>query len=56
MAALSWMFRPSKIPWEHLLGASVRVLLRHHGLTSGSLVVDDTDNPRSKSAQALAYL
>src|SRR6266571_2990616 len=56
MAALSWMFRHSKIPWEHLLVASVRVILRHHGITSGSLVIDDTDNPRSKSAQALAYL
>jgi hypothetical protein len=56
MAALSWMFRHSKMPWDHLLVASVRVILRHHGLTSGSLVIDDTDNPRSKSAQALAYL
>jgi hypothetical protein len=50
------MFRHSKIPWDHLLVASVRVILRHHGLTSGSLVIDDTDNPRSKSAKALAYL
>src|SRR5207244_3483509 len=56
MAALSWMCRHSKIPWDHLLGASVRVILRHHGITSGSLVIDDTDNPRSKSAKALAYL
>ena len=56
MAALSWMFRHSKIPWEQLLVASVRVILRHHGMTSGSLVIDDTDNPRSKSAKALAYL
>ena len=56
MAALSWMFRHSQIPWEHLLVASVRVILRHHGITSGSLVIDDTANPRSKSAQALAYL
>src|SRR5215813_8726455 len=56
MAALSWMFRHSKIPWDHLLVASVRGILRHHGLTSGSLVIDDTDNPRSKSAKALAYL
>jgi hypothetical protein len=56
MAALSWMFRHSKIPWDHLLVASVRVILRHHGLTSGSLVIDDTDNPRSKSAKALAHL
>jgi hypothetical protein len=56
MAALSWMFRPSKIPWDQLLVASVRVILQHHGLTSGSLVIDDTDNQRSKSAKALAHL
>src|SRR6266581_1773825 len=56
LAALSWMFRHSKMPWDELLVASVRVILRHHGLTSGSLVIDDTDHPRSKSAKALAYL
>jgi hypothetical protein len=56
MAALSWMFRHSKMPWDHLLVASVRVILRHHGITSGSLVLDDTDNPRSKAAKKLAYL
>src|SRR5438552_9250364 len=56
LAALSWMFRQSKIPWDQLLGASVRVILRHHGITSGSLVIDDTDNPRSTSAEALADL
>jgi hypothetical protein len=36
--------------------ASVRVILRHYGLTSGSLVIDDTDNPRSKAAKTLAHL
>jgi hypothetical protein len=56
LAALSWMFRHSKIPWDHLLVASVRVILRHYGLTSGSLVIDDTDNPRSKVAKKLVYL
>ena len=56
LAALSWMFRHSKIPWEKLLVASVQVILRHHGITSGTLVIDDTDNPRSKSAKALAHL
>src|SRR5215471_13964642 len=56
LAALSWMLRHSKRPWDHLLGASVRGILRHHGSTSGSLVIDDTDNPRSKAAKALAYL
>ena len=56
LAALSWMFRHSKMPWDQLLVARVRVILRHHGLTSGHLVIDDTDNPRSKSATALAHL
>jgi DDE superfamily endonuclease len=56
MAALSWMFRHSKLPWDQLLVASVRVILRSHGITSGSLVIDDTDNPRSKAARKLAYL
>ena len=44
------------MPWDHLLVASVRVILRPHGLTSGSLVIDDPDHPRSKSAKALAHL
>ena len=56
LAALSWMFRHSKIPWEPLLVASVRVILRQYGITSGSLVIDDTDNQRSKSAKTLAHL
>ena len=56
LGALSWMFRHSKIPWDDLLVASTRVILRHYGLTSGSLILDDTDNPRSKSAHALAHL
>ena len=56
LAALSWMFRHSKIPWDQLLVASVRIILRHHGITSGSLVIDDTDNQRSQSAKALAHL
>jgi hypothetical protein len=44
------------MPWEQLLVASVRVILRPHGMTSGSLVIDDTDPPRSQSAKALASL
>jgi DDE superfamily endonuclease len=56
LAALSWMFRHSKIPWDELLVASVRVILRHYGLTCGSLVIDDSDNKRSKSARTLAHL
>jgi DDE superfamily endonuclease len=56
LAALSWMFRHGKIPWAHLLGVSVRVVLEHHGITSGTLVIDDTDKKRSKSTKTLAHL
>jgi hypothetical protein len=56
LAALSWMFRHSKMPWDNLLVARVRVILRHPDITSGHLVIDDTDHPRSKSARALAHL
>jgi hypothetical protein len=56
LAALSWMFRPSTIPWDVLVGASVRMILRPYGLTCGSLVIDDRDNQRSTSAKTLAYL
>src|SRR6266571_3559281 len=56
LAALSWTFRHRKMPWDKLLVASVRVIVRHHALTSGPLVIDDTDNPRSKAAKALAHL
>jgi hypothetical protein len=56
LAALSWMFRHRKIPWDALLVASVRVILRHDGLTCGSLVIDDRDHKRSKSAKTLAHL
>ncbi len=55
LAALSWMFRHRKIPWDTRLVASVRVILRPHDITSGHLVIDATDNPRSKAAKALAH-
>jgi hypothetical protein len=56
LAALSWMCRHRKIPWDARLVASVRVLLRHYGLTCGSLVIDERDNKRAKSANTLAHL
>ena len=56
LAALSGMFRHAKIPWEHFFVASIRVVLEHHGITSGSLVIDDTDKKRSNSAKTLAHL
>jgi hypothetical protein len=55
LAALSWMLRQSQMPWDKLRVASVRVLVQPHGITSGNRVLDDPDNPRAKSAKALAY-
>lgn len=48
-AALSWMLRHSKIPWDWILIASVRVILRKYSIKYGHLVIDDTDKKRSKS-------
>ena len=48
LAALSWMFRQSKIPWECLLQMSVRVILGTYGVTHGFLVIDDSDKKRCK--------
>lgn len=56
LAALSWMFRHSKIPWERLLYLSVRVIVRRYGITQGTLCLDDSDNARSKSTKTIAYV
>lgn len=48
LAALSWMFRHSKIPWEFLLQMSVTVILRKYRITHGSVAVDDSDKKRCK--------
>ena len=56
LAALSWMFCHSKIPWDLILQMSVRVILRQYGITQGCLVVDDTDKKRSKVTQKIAYV
>lgn len=53
-AALSWMFRHAKLPWEGLLQRSVGVILRCHGIDSGTLVMDDTDQRRSKVTRRIA--
>jgi hypothetical protein len=53
VAALSWMFRQAKIPWESLLYLSVRVIVRKYGIKSGVLVADDTDRMRSKSTKRI---
>lgn len=56
LAALSWRLRPRKMPWDSLVVASVRGILRHPGLTSGSLGLDATAHPRSQAAKTRAPL
>lgn len=56
LAALSWMFRHSNIPWELLFIASVEYVLEYHGIKSTILDVDDTDRNRSKVAPKIGYL
>jgi len=56
VAALSWMFRKSGIPWNILLQMSVCAILRRHGITEGSLGIDDTDKKRSKSTKRISHV
>lgn len=48
-ASLCQFFVRAPIAWENLLHASVTVVLRTHGVTEGTLVIDDTDKKRSKT-------
>jgi hypothetical protein len=52
-AQLSWLFRQTHRFWRYLFQASVQVLLQQYQVTEGMLVVDDSDNPRSKNTTRL---
>ena len=47
-AALSWMFRHSKLLWSMLLHVSVMLILKYYGIREGVLVGDDSDRRRAK--------
>jgi len=47
-AAISWMFKKSKIKWEMLLIASTMLIIKRFEITHGSLAIDETDKKRSK--------
>lgn len=53
MAAISWMFRKSKIPWDMLLVVSTILILQRFGITHGCLAIDETDKKRSKSVKRI---
>jgi hypothetical protein len=48
-AVLSWRFRQGAHFWGKIFEASLAVILWRHGITTGVLVVDDSDQPRSKT-------
>ncbi len=52
-SALSWMFRNSKISFDHLLKQSTCNILKHYGIKEGVLCVDDVDRGRSKSTKKI---
>jgi hypothetical protein len=52
-SALSWMLHHSKIAWEFLLRASVITILKQHGITEGTLVLDESDRARSKRTRLI---
>ena len=51
--ALSWVFRHASIPWAILLRCSVGLILHRYGIRYGSLVIDDSDNKRSKNTKKI---
>ncbi len=56
MAAISWMFRHSSIPWEKLLTFSVNSIMKRFGIKGGRLAIDETDKKRSKSSKKIYKL
>ncbi len=53
LARLSWMFRKSKIAWDRIFIASVKRVLKQHGVTEGALVIDETDHRRAKKTKRI---
>ena len=53
VAALSWMQRHAKIPWDLLWQASVRATLRHYHIIEAILVNDDTEKRRAKATKRI---
>jgi len=55
-AALSWIFYHSPIPWSRLLQYSVETIFKFYDISQGSLVIDDSDNNRSKNTKKIWHV
>jgi len=51
---LRWIFRHANIAWTYLLQASINNVLTHYKITSGVLVLDDSDKIRSRNTSTIA--
>jgi len=52
--AISKMFRQGKIDWNKVLSSSVMNILKQYNITQGVLVLDASDNKRSKNTTTIA--
>lgn len=48
LSRLRWIFYCSKIPWQRLLQASIKNIIKHYGITHGTIAFDDSDKKPSK--------
>lgn len=52
-AKLIGMFWRAKLPWDKLMIASIRMLIRRYDLDDGILLLDDSDKRRSKNVRKI---
>ena len=50
---LRWIFYYSKISWQTLLQASIKNIIKHYGITHGTIAFDDSDKKRSKKTRCI---
>jgi len=50
---LRWIFYCAKIPWKRLLQASIKNIIKHYGITHGTIAFDDSDKKRSKKTACI---
>jgi hypothetical protein len=55
-SALCRFFYHSSIPWERLLQYSVETIISLYDIEKGSLVIDDSDNNRSKNTKKIWHV
>lgn len=53
LAALSWMFKHTKLLWTLLLHVSISLVLEKYCITEAELVIDDSDRQRAKRTKRI---